>query len=594
MWRRINPADLNAWGTDGGALIISHKPRIVVHPAVAAGTVVTPFQQQTLYLSTISHGLRVSTDNGATWTTVVADGSPIGSVKLSEDESTVFATVSTGGAAQVGVYRGDNGGRQPGDWHRMVGCPAGPLPAIPASSRVFVGESQGTIWASFVAGSADNRIHQILHTTGATCQVNGRTENVWQVVQVSGDCNLPSSDPQTPNNQFSYVFVHPSDPSIVFKAGVHLCRTAGGSGFIPIPGPHDDHHAIAFYPPDPSVMYMGNDGGIYRSDDKGANWRFVGEGLAVTEFLNLDISSRPDRILAGGTQDNDASGWNNSSSVWTHLGRGSTDIPLLAFDGSDQKILYKMGQKVPAISKHLENGTVQQIGGNPLPDLFAYDETPSLFAAMVATGSNPPLVVTGNGLWIGPPWKRIITASPGDDFVRVQRGPSGNWIAGTKQGRVFTGPSPTSLTPVFASANTSVTAVAAGTPFSYVALFPGPHLFQCPASGPCTAAPLPPLSNPGMITAMIIDGASPNGLIVALQGNGVFRGVRSGSSLQWSPLNNGLPAGIVVTDLKRLGTARVALGSFGRGAFVITTGALITRGPGKENHWPEQTGALEY
>jgi len=90
------------------------------------------------------------------------------------------------------------------------------------------------------------------------------------------------------------------------------------------------------------------------------------------------------------------------------------------------------------------------------------------------------------------------------------------------------------------------------------------------------------MPQPGAITAMVVDGASPNGLIVAVEGGGVFRGVRSGSTLQWTPLNNGLPAGIVVTDLKRLGTARVVLGSYGRGAFVITTGALITAIPRRE------------
>ncbi len=571
VWSLINAADLNGWGSDGGALIISHKPQIVAQPLVAGG-VTTSLQQPTLYLSTINNGLIISRDNGANWTTVVAANSPIGSVKLSADESKVFASVSTGGPAAVGIYQGDNGGHQASDWHKLVGCPAGPLPAMPASSRVTVGESHGTIWASFVAGSADNRVHQILHTTGATCQVNGRTENVWQRVQLSGDCD-------DPNNQWSYLFVHPADPSVVFKAGVHLCRAASGGPFTQQPGPHDDHHAIAFYPPDPSVMYMGNDGGIYRSDDKGANWRFVGDGLAVTEFLNLDTSGRPGRIVAGGTQDNDVSGWNNTSPVWTHVGRGATDVPLIAFDGADQTILYKMDQKIKDISKHLENGTAQNIGGAPLPDLFAYSETPSLSAGMAATGGSPPLVVTGNGLWTGPPWQRKLAPPADGDFNRVQRGPTGAWIAGTAGGRVFTGSSPSTLNQVFTSAGTRVTALAAGVPMSYVAIMPGPHLFQCPLQGPCIAAQLPPMPNPAEITAMVIDGASPNGLIVAVQGGGVFRGVRSGSTLQWTALNNGLPAGIVVTDLKRLGTARVALGSYGRGAFVITTGALITAVP---------------
>jgi hypothetical protein len=560
VWTLLNSVNLNAWGSDGGAMIIAHKPELVFKPAarLVGGIGMLPVAQQPIYVSTLSKGVIVSQNNGASWTTVAGARSPIGSIKLSEDQSTVWATVSTGGPAPVGLYRGDNGGLHASDWHQLVGCPAGPLPAIPSSSRVFVGESQGTVWMSYVAGSAQNQQHQILHTTGATCTVNGRLENIWQNVPLSGNCDFAT-------NQWSYLFVHPSDPSIVFKGGIELCRSASGGAFKTEDGPHNDHHAIAVYPANPAIMFEGNDGGLYRSTNNGATWQFFGEGLAVTEFLNLDVSNVAGRLVAGGSQDNDGQGWDGVSMVWNHAGGGGTDIPLLASDGTNPANLYKMGQSTLQIVEHFPNGTRQTVGAPPLPDVLAYDETPGLFASMVATGATAPLAVTAHGLWTGPPWTQVMAPPVGGNFNRLQHGPS-QWVAGTDNGLVFAGPTLSSLTQVLSVPGSQVTAIATGSGFFYVA-FTGPHLYEC------TGTTCKEVTHPGAgsITAMVMDGGNPNQLIIAVAGAGVFLRTNIGLMTQWTRLNNGLPADIVVTDLKQMAPGRVVLGSYGRGAFVINT-----------------------
>ena len=47
---------------------------------------------------------------------------------------------------------------------------------------------------------------------------------------------------------------------------------------------HPDQHAIAFSPTDPNTVYVGNDGGIYRSPDAGVTWQALNKGLNITEF----------------------------------------------------------------------------------------------------------------------------------------------------------------------------------------------------------------------------------------------------------------------------------------------------------------------
>lgn len=67
---------------------------------------------------------------------------------------------------------------------------------------------------------------------------------------------------------------------------------------------HPDQHAIAFDPQDPDVVYVGNDGGIFRSPDAGGSWQSLNVGLAISEVEYLtQRPDNPDWILAG-LQDN--------------------------------------------------------------------------------------------------------------------------------------------------------------------------------------------------------------------------------------------------------------------------------------------------
>ena len=60
---------------------------------------------------------------------------------------------------------------------------------------------------------------------------------------------------------------------------------------------HADHHALVFspsahwglLPPGTTRMYVGTDGGIYQTDNAGANWNALNNGLATSLFTDIDI-----------------------------------------------------------------------------------------------------------------------------------------------------------------------------------------------------------------------------------------------------------------------------------------------------------------
>jgi hypothetical protein len=125
-----------------------------------------------------------------------------------------------------------------------------------------------------------------------------------------------------------YVAVAPDDPGQVYCGSIELHRgdltggawtwrvlTNKGSTGDSI---HPDQHAIAFEPGRPDTIYAGNDGGLYRSPDRGTTWQHCNNGLVVSEFEYIAHDWGSARWLIGGTQDNGTNRWTGSS-TWEHV-----------------------------------------------------------------------------------------------------------------------------------------------------------------------------------------------------------------------------------------------------------------------------------
>ena len=70
---------------------------------------------------------------------------------------------------------------------------------------------------------------------------------------------------------------------------------------------HVDHHGLAFGPGANPVIYEGNDGGIYVSDDSGDSWTKLYD-QHTNEFYAIEIDYLHPERLYGGTQDNSTVG----------------------------------------------------------------------------------------------------------------------------------------------------------------------------------------------------------------------------------------------------------------------------------------------
>jgi len=84
---------------------------------------------------------------------------------------------------------------------------------------------------------------------------------------------------------------------------------------------HPDQHAIAFDHTNSAIIYVGNDGGLFMSPNRGVNFTSLNTGLGITEIEYLGQDYGSSRFLLAGTQDNGSIRYTGSG-AWEHVQDG--------------------------------------------------------------------------------------------------------------------------------------------------------------------------------------------------------------------------------------------------------------------------------
>lgn len=133
------------------------------------------------------------------------------------------------------------------------------------------------------------------------------------------------------------VSVDPDNHNNVFAGGIdNFKSTNGGSSWTQKTNwytgtsyqyVHADQHAMAWAPSNSNIVYLGNDGGIWKSTNKGENWTSLNNNLFITQFYYGTVAPSG-TIYAGGTQDNGTLKSTGSTSWSEILGGdgGATEI----------------------------------------------------------------------------------------------------------------------------------------------------------------------------------------------------------------------------------------------------------------------------
>lgn len=104
---------------------------------------------------------------------------------------------------------------------------------------------------------------------------------------------------------FNRVVAHPTNADKLYYVGFNI------NEYLPeeqrwtlaFAGVHVDQHSLWIAPNDPDFMLLGNDGGLYYSEDAGQTYS-KWENLPITQFYTCEIDNQQPQRLYGGTQDN--------------------------------------------------------------------------------------------------------------------------------------------------------------------------------------------------------------------------------------------------------------------------------------------------
>ena len=67
---------------------------------------------------------------------------------------------------------------------------------------------------------------------------------------------------------------------------------------------HPDQHSLAFLPGNSNVIFIGNDGGLYKSTDAGKTFQAKNQTLSLSQFVGIAINPNDARLTLVGAQDN--------------------------------------------------------------------------------------------------------------------------------------------------------------------------------------------------------------------------------------------------------------------------------------------------
>jgi photosystem II stability/assembly factor-like uncharacterized protein len=294
----------------------------------------------------IGNGLYKTTDGGDNWKKIGLDSSEhISKIVISPDNAEIIYVAVPGAlwsnSKNRGLYKSVNGGET---WEKILfiddltGCadilidPTNPNTLLASmwqfrrmpysfnsggmGSGLYKSTDAGKTWKEIKSGLPEKPFGRI-----AMALAPSDPKQVLAIVESNKTGLYISSDGgETWKNQsatmnvcarpfyFSTIVVDPKDPKRVYRPGFQFSYSNdGGYSFTEASSDggwvHSDMHALWVNPTNTNILYLGTDGGVYTSIDRGATWIF-NQGLPVGQFYHVAFDNKEPYNVYGGLQDN--------------------------------------------------------------------------------------------------------------------------------------------------------------------------------------------------------------------------------------------------------------------------------------------------
>ncbi len=284
-----------------------------------------------------SIGVLKSTDGGNTWNESLSFD--VGNYKLTtrlllhpDDDNTLFASTNEG------VYKTENRGDS---WDKISGVSLIDLEFKPGNPDIMYGSTNGNPTKIYKTVNGGVNWVEVLSVSGNRTEIAvtpNKPEKVYAVVsntssglagiyrsedgggsftEVYDSKNLLgwASDGSDNGGQGWYDLTIAADPNYgdtLYVGGVNTWRStnAGNSWHIVnhwwgdgVPAVHADKHYMGFQH-ETSLLFEGNDGGIYKTSDFGNSWTDMTDGMVISQIYRCATAQSDSEVVINGLQDN--------------------------------------------------------------------------------------------------------------------------------------------------------------------------------------------------------------------------------------------------------------------------------------------------
>jgi photosystem II stability/assembly factor-like uncharacterized protein len=295
--------------TDGGRnwtkAGLEHSERI-------AKIVIHPNNSSTLYVAvpgklwsdSPDRGLYKTTDGGTTWEKILYTDEKTGCADLLMDPRNpeiLYAAMwqfrrtpfsfNSGGPGSA-LFKSADGGKT---WRKITnGLPEG------AFGRIALAQ----------AASAPDNLLAIVESEKTGLYISADAGETWKLQSATSNVTARPF-------YFSTLVVDPLDSKRVYRpafslsisndGGYSFSEASNAGGWV-----HSDHHALWINPANTHQMYLGTDGGVYSSLDRGVTWNHLNT-LPVSQFYHVQVDDAVPYRVYGGLQDNGS--WSGPSAA---------------------------------------------------------------------------------------------------------------------------------------------------------------------------------------------------------------------------------------------------------------------------------------
>ncbi|NOX47632.1 MAG: T9SS type A sorting domain-containing protein [Chlorobi bacterium] len=273
--------------------------RMVVHPTNPDILYVAAMGN--LFANSPERGVFKTTDGGQNWQNVLFVSDSTGAIDIvihPENPEILYAAMwervrrpdrRSYGGPTCGIYKTTNGGSSWTELSTGLPSPSSDVGRI----GIDISKSQPNVLYAIYADKTGyfDGIYKTTNDGGSWIQTNdGTLDNAYQSY----------------GWWFGRISIDPTNSEVAYVIAFDTYKTSnGGNSYSNITqgDTHVDQHSLFSHPLNPSFLVLGNDGGLYISQNGGNSWTWK-NNLPITQFYTCETDHQfPDRLY-GGAQDN--------------------------------------------------------------------------------------------------------------------------------------------------------------------------------------------------------------------------------------------------------------------------------------------------